>query len=469
MAFVRSLLAAGWVVGALGCRQILGFEDPVVGDASQPSDDDGWRSGTRLKLTWHDYDGAREYTGLYDSVLETSCDALPWVDGKHYCLPTVGGISFADADCTQPIGVWLAGSCDRPPPPYFAKLETVACSTAAPRSGLFRRGAETTRPAMLYQLTSGRCTGNTAPPNLDYYALEEELGPDALVEMTPATVEMGRLQRNDFVGADGSRMPDETYDTTLDSACTIDADNRCAPRVGSSGAFADNQCTQSLAAAATECPAPRYGMRERRPGCADPGLEYYTVGSTVQSSTLWQLNTGTCTSFAPSAGFNYYQLATQVTPASLARNVDDAPGTQIRALHYTDGMASLRGRMFDTTHNIECSGNASVSRCLPTASATVLTYFTDPDCLVPRDFASVYSGPSACGNPRVPMFAIKNVTRSACMQSYEVYRIGNRYSSQVYAMNTACTAATIQNGMLFELGAQEPLTSFAPYIEVIEP
>lgn len=462
-----------------GCRQILGFDDPVAADAEPgPTDDDGWRSGTRLRLMWNDYAGAREYTGLYDTALDAACTPMSWTDGKRYCLPSVAGsIVFSEATCTQVMGLWLAGSgtCPRPPPPYFQKIALTTCGTDVPRSMLRRAGALLDpQPTSYYYVDAdGNCASGNALASYDFYALGDDLTPADLVELTEEDVAMGRLVRRDHVGADGARMPASIYDSTLETTCTVDATNRCAPVVTTTGAYLDGACSQALAAGPSACPAPRYGARARRPNCPDPGLDYFTVGTKTSNTTLYHYGYGTsastCMSFDASADYDYFALDQQVSPVTLARTVDDAPGDQVHVVHVTDGMARLRGGMQDVTNNLPCAGSTSTMRCTPSLPS-VSTYYTDAACTVIKKVALVYSGNDTCGQPQLPPFVLEATTQTGqCTSTYAMYRLGARFTGTLYAKSVdACTAASFTGSQRYEVGVAVPLETLAPFTPMID-
>jgi hypothetical protein len=327
------------------------------------------------------------------------------------------------------------------------------------------------QPAAYYYVDGdGSCASGTALGSYDFYALGDELTPADLVELTEEDVAMGRLVRRDYAGADGSRRPASIYDGMLETSCTVDATNRCAPAVNAAGAYLDAGCSQALAAGPSACPAPRYGARARRPNCPDPGLDYFTLGAKTSNPTLYRLDsTSTCTSFDATPDSDYFALDQQVSPVTLARTVDDAPGDQVRVVHFTDGMARLRGGMQDVTNNLPCVGSTSTMRCTPSLPSAS-TYYTDAACTVTKQVALVYSGNDTCGQPQLPPFVLEATTPTGqCTSTYAMYRLGARFTGALYAKSgDACTAASSTGSQRYEVGAAVPLDTLAPFTPMID-
>jgi hypothetical protein len=118
------------------------------------------QSGTRLKVQYYaGSDGSQQVAGMFDSQLNVQCFFSKASDGKTRCLPgpdpnTVTIYTegyFADASCTQPLGV-SAGQC-APAPNVISVTVATNCP---PTTTTYQAGAQFTGP--LYITSSSTCT-----------------------------------------------------------------------------------------------------------------------------------------------------------------------------------------------------------------------------------------------------------------------------------------------------------------------
>jgi hypothetical protein len=80
----RRAILALVLIGLAGCKQLLGFDDPTVAPDAEPMADDGYLSGTRLKMRWNDYSGTRQFVNVYDAEHDEVCQPTLWSDGATY-------------------------------------------------------------------------------------------------------------------------------------------------------------------------------------------------------------------------------------------------------------------------------------------------------------------------------------------------------------------------------------------------
>lgn len=134
-----------------------------------------------------------------------------------------------------------------------------------------------------------------------------------------------RIKARYFVGADGSRIPRDTYDEQLDVPCSFvyvatDGKNRCLPlATGAPVGFADAACTMPIDYwASTSCGndyalAPTVG--ETPDGCAETRFAVHQRGAAVPVGTPKYSNaSGSCVGFGVTIEGHYY--ASVVPPAS---------------------------------------------------------------------------------------------------------------------------------------------------------
>ncbi len=467
----RRAILALVLVGLGGCKQLLGFDDPTIAPDAEPAADDGYLSGTRLKLKWNDYSGTRQFVSVYDADFDETCQPTVWSDGATYCMPRTGGVSYTDAACTQPIGAKFHQNPCIPQPRFFAAIEALACNEVR-RTKLFRSAGLQASVPFYTRNASGGCDGPNPGTSFDEFRLTAEVPTTDLVDLTPTTEAMGRLARRGFHGSDGSRLPFDVYDTTLDTPCALSTSGTCAPTGASPLGFEDASCNLAVAARLTGCPTPKYGARARRPGCPDQTLDFFALGPELDTSSLYQRDSSNvCVGSAQSPGYMYFGQGMAVLPATLARTVDTAPGRQIQRVYFTDAMAKLRTAMlFDTLHGTDCFTVGG--RCLP-SDASAQTYYTSILCNTAVDVAIVFSGPPACGLPPAPRYAIKSTAgANACEATYEVFPVGAPHPGMVFARSAdglMCSPLSIQGSVVYDLGKPIDASEFATSTVITDP
>lgn len=457
------------LVGLGGCRQLLGFDDPTVAPDAEPATDDGYLSGTRLKIKWNDYGGTRQFTSVYDAELDEVCQPTAWADDKTYCMPRTGIVGYTDAACSQPIGAHSKfGTCTLPVH-YFSTSEARACNDTR-RTRLFHGDASIPSVPFYTKNASGGCDGPIPGTNYEQFVLSPELPTTDLVDLTPTAVTMGRLEQRGFRGSDGSRLPAAIFDTVRDTTCTLSSTGSCAPTGVFPSGFADASCTEAIGRRLTGCPVPKYGARALDSGCPSPKLEYFTLGSELAQSTLYQGTTSMCTAYTRSPAYSYFAKGPVVDAAMLVRAVDAQPGRQIQRVYFTDGTAKLRSSLlFDTLHGVDCATIGG--RCLP-SDASLQTYFTTSECLAAVDVAVVYSGPLGCPLPATPHYALKNTASGdPCAPTYDVYNVGAQHVGALFSQNggTGCTPAAFPNSTVYDVGDRVPPGEFATATALTDP
>jgi hypothetical protein len=159
---------------------------------------DTTQSGSRLKAKYYvGSDGSKQFLGWHDSMLNVDCSFLLASDATTRCIPAAPpgvGIAtqnfFADAACTQPLGV-TDGACA--PTPAFITMTTtdLACSTTTKKYAAGPRFTGT-----LYQGTPAACTQVSATQTMSYatvpfiwYSLGAEIQPPDPSQYVAATVQ----------------------------------------------------------------------------------------------------------------------------------------------------------------------------------------------------------------------------------------------------------------------------------------
>jgi hypothetical protein len=425
-----------------GCRQVFGIDPPtgtLTDDAGLPPADNGFRSGTRLKLMWNDYSGVREYTGLFDSELASQCTPQTWSDGDTYCTPIAGIARYLDAACTTPVGDLVPVGCAPIQESFFAVTDAMGCGS---NHTYHLYQVEPTdqplsyTPTTIYKRVNGACT---AFPNSDAFVmLTKEIIPSSdLVQQTLDNLAGARLVQQVYDGADGSEIRGPIYDTMLGVTCTPTSDNggECAPATDNS--YADTSCTTAVAFGVQGCLQPKYGAQPLHPNCAVPDETYHQTGAVATGLTPYDYSSGSCQA-DPTHGIEYYELAATVTTVPLATRLEPPPvaGAQIVRAYNNDGTSDVGPLgLYDTVHHIACKTIGG--ECLPSATGE-FGYFSDTACTQPLS-GGVYpltTEPTGCASPPVPTFFTATSPRSACpwdpSAKYRVFEITSPITVQAY-------------------------------------
>ena len=434
---------------APGCRQVFGLDPPTgtIADAAPPDAlplaDDGYRSGSRLKLMWNDYAGTREYTGIYDSTLATECQSLQWSDGNTYCTPTTSTfVAYLDAACTMPVAQVrvFSGNC-QPPAPQYAEERDVACSVSTVQR--FFRVGDALAAQPFYEISSGVCTGPVTNPNYVLHALPSQISTADLVQQTPMALPGGRLVQQVLAGADGSEVRSTVRDTMLDVACTPNTtDGVCAPASDDSQFF-DASCQMSLASGVVGCPSPEYAAQPQHPGCAMPGNHYYSVGAASLSPTFYQLQyDGTCMSFPRVSGDNYFGLGAEVSTVPVTMRLGSGSGPIVRS-YLNDGTSDVGPLgLYDTVHHTPCY--TAGGQCLPSGGYVLTGYYANATCTMAEDLGTLTVGPAGCSVPPTPPYLVKAVTPvGACTAMYSVETDGATTTDDLH---DGCELHRIESG-----------------------
>jgi hypothetical protein len=149
---------------------------------------DGFRSGTRLKLRFHEgEDGSRQFIDFFDTKYQTNCtvgESQKTIEGKTRCLPLrVGTMYFSDAQCKSPV-VYTVNKAQVQPK---IGVMIVYGASFAYQEHYSLQGL-VNPPATGYTLSpiGGQCSNSqsTIPAGDNYYAVGTPLAPTEFVEMT---------------------------------------------------------------------------------------------------------------------------------------------------------------------------------------------------------------------------------------------------------------------------------------------
>jgi hypothetical protein len=180
-----------WLALALvGCESATVPDDAGVDAGIEPSCVPDLtpepRSGARLKLTWFVYeDGTRQWNAdaaFFDAARRETCKPQKWADGNVYCTPPEWmSLQYADADCSQPVGV-DTGLSDRPA--AYAADYTMQCGELL-LTRLFEVGPAT-GAGQFYSKHGETCSPGQA--GFPLHAVGGEVTPRDLVKLTTRSI-----------------------------------------------------------------------------------------------------------------------------------------------------------------------------------------------------------------------------------------------------------------------------------------
>jgi len=370
-------------------------------------------SGSRLKLYWYDYDGAREVASragfyqdgsgranrFYDLERAEDCTTIEWLDGTIRCTPGIGPTEpfdvltyattvYADAGCAQLIG---RGA---PQADYFLHGEWKA-NRFYP-SLVIHRGRAIPGPAGgYYERRDGECVGpveNDEPT----YELASSISGSELVEVErrelAATTRIGHLAD---LSDDGMLLRDAFHDHELDTDCYLltvhGLSTVCAPDAAAciDDLFLDADCTRPGASSAEDV---RFAYSETS-NC----VSYFRRGDLVTTPVYHQV-AGACVETTPPAGETVFEIGPPVTLAEV--DLVPAPSlNRLTDLHAQGSSDDPAVALFDTDATTICGYDDFFhrpdGRCLPAPWGADDAY-GDPNCVQPIQISQVPAG--TCDN-----------------------------------------------------------------------
>lgn len=431
------------------------------------------QSGTRLKLRWYDFAGARGQPQIHDALRAETCDVARWTTGER-CTPSHFVVEdFADAECSVPVLVSSLPAGLRPP--YMA-IGTRTCSDTV-IARLDRVGAATGATQIFRRDPGGTCTvRNIAQP---VYGSAGEVAATELVPLTRAiSSDAARIGRQFLRSEDGLRIERYAIDRELADECNFEADRTGAKPTGS-------RCMPRSAALSqydfdsASCLAPAF---QHDPSCAVPRfVEHYPLvpgRCVVEPTRLHRTGGPIANAFggdpaacvAKPAQPNLFGSAGELAVAAATRA--PAGTTRIRPIVNTIGGAAFHSGAFrDADLDADCAARtvAGVVRCMPfSAGGSIATtfYFSNDTCTNQLVLLDVVRGPATCASPAVSPYTANVAADGSGAIGYQV---GAKYTGPLFIKSMGgCIAYTAPERDLYPL-APVPLTTFASGTVVIDP
>lgn len=336
----------------------------ACGDSEPPIPPDTAQSGTRLKVTWLEFDdGTRTWTtDIFDSALGLPCTPLDWTDGALRCTPPAARVYFADAGCTQPMLL------DREAERAIEYLEE--CGVRRP-STMYRPSAEPVTVSVLFQRDSeDSCSPVPGTPMTGVTGVRAVEEPPDLVELTRRYQGGGRLRIETLASSDGFLLPIQPYDSELGVAC-INFDNivlntngmadmtsvPCVLPAAEADFFVDITCeTPGLWSSedAACAPPPIAAVdTERQGACRD----YVAIDDEPAQLAFNRLGDSCYETQPPLPETLIYGATGPIEPMTFARATGTAPTVgRLQLIYIGDGTTRIRERaiFYDTELDTEC-------------------------------------------------------------------------------------------------------------------
>lgn len=448
--YLRLMIVAFAV--ATGCGRVTTTPSDSGTDGSFGA---GQRSGTRLKLEYVEFDGARQVFGVRDSARQENCYFVQWSDGNHYCTPSGGNqIVFSDDKCTTKIGVGSSDPCFQPK--YFVE-NSADCNNVVTYSRLYPAGEKRSLDRY-FTMNGSVCTEHPASGNV-FHALGPEIGVGELVRGTIGAPEgPGRVKARFATSPDGLRIAVlPQFDSLLGADCILGEDGKCWPlAVVQAPYYKDSTCTNAAAQIENKCV--KKVVRD------SDSCTFRSLGAQIQTTSAYSDSTGTCRQVPLIPNFSLFDVGSQVTLATMVRRPDDR-GRRIRPIRFTELDIADRIQMYDTERKAECYPGILAddsAYCFPSGESISRQYFTDRDCTMPVEVVAVAATTSGCDSTLVPPFAIKSAfDPKSCTWSNESRPVGARHTGQLYDKTTGICAASSPLSRYYDVGPPIPLSELA--------
>ena len=418
-------MRAGWLVVL-----VVGCGDNVVVSPDRA------QSGSRLKITWYDFDGGLSVPAagdeVWDSELGFDCVPTRFMNGGTYCAPpSPGSAGFSDPACTKPI--------NRDPNQPFVVETAWSCGNWVPTK-LFRAGAKIQAAGAWDFNSVGECI-----PVADA-GMFTEVGPeiplDSLVELRTARVGKDRLVAEVLRGNDGFSFPESIYDQELSSACYISGLDNVANAVCDPGSavaiddktFTDAACKSVGAWTPSGCPselAPTVAWKSDSK-CGT----YYRLGSATKAFA----KSGTACIATDMPTEELHTIGERIDLVDMTRGPDASVPRRVQPIYIDHGSLHFRDpfNLYDTQLETECvilTLPDGSDACVPYGYTFAHDYFLDAACTSSIKLIDSFEDPF-CGKPRAPFGFVRS--------NKNVYRLGPVFTDPLYETSgTTCARVTM--------------------------
>ena len=403
-------------------------------------------SGTRLRATYiTSAEGARQFTGWFDTERKEACQFQVAEDQKLRCLPTAGLAIFtgvySDAKCT----VQLASTDP-------TRTCEVGTTVSQDTYGNDQCGQRPKRQILalakfegpVYRPGASGCTATPRTAGAVYFAMGASIPAASFVEGTETLEPGAELVAKHIVASDGAREHRGWKLKGLYEDCAFevmgDGETRCLPN-GAPGQelFSDSSCGLVAGAAVINdyggnggpcsVPTPSVWLRRNEAkGACEPVSAIFSVGYTVTSGKLYQKNTYDDRCQERDSNYSSYgrvvHLGDDLTP-TLPRTarISASGGRLVAALVATPGSRQLVPGWHDTVLRADCVFSIAAdgkTRCLPVGARAAILY-KDTACKGTERVAALES--PAC-TADTTAFALEPSAAGTCPSTTRVYSLG---------------------------------------------
>lgn len=374
------------------------------GDNLTPVDAFQAHSGTRIALRIFQYaDGTQQWDGglFFDRERQERCTVQRWSDGNTYCTPPAVPTVYSGANCIDgELGRWLS---TQPAPTHFFRELTLIGGEVITR--MFLRIGEVAPPETTYEITNGQCVESSSA-GWTYFSLGEELPNTRFVRVRHQSAEgESRLGLDAYTTDDGLYVPIESgglptlRDRTLDNECKVvaapnAATTRCEPAYAGEAEFSrDTACaTNDILVVEATTTVPEVIVRDDE-GCR----EFARRGPEIEHVPLFfPFGPSSCIAVNPPPDAHLFEVGPAFEVAQLGRVREAVPGRRLqRVIAGDETTRVVDSLLYDSELDVDCVRTqiGDTLRCLPANTfASVLPYFSDPDCLEEIEISLVERG-----------------------------------------------------------------------------
>lgn len=435
------------------------------GTDAPPDPNDGMVSGTRLKLQWLDFGGAKSPSGIFDTQLATPCYFTKMTDGVQRCVPnTAAGLAYSNAGCTQKMAlVYHPAMCTVPPTPaYVRESEDSPCASTV--AHVYRTGTQLATTQFWQKSSDGSCQGPYMQTQYDYFAIGAEV---PLTELATGTLtaapSTGRLVGSFLESPDGLRIPNMVHDTQLDVDCYLQqtpgdgAAGRCFPTdVTYGGYYKDDVCSEHVAERQSTCPMPTVAVSSGQcPG--DPQTFFKVAGALTPPPASIYYQSDTCVGIGVNSTSTYYDLSPPIELAASTRERGTSGGRlDVIRLKTPDGFTMRDYPLYDNQLGAECYPQQDQDghvTCVPFGGNGQALY-ADAACTTDAPVALVYRGRDTCAPPARPKYAVRYTNPTECTSAIETRLLGTPHTGAVYTKQSdgSCTLLDTSNQSVYDVG-----------------
>ncbi|HEY4243804.1 MAG TPA: hypothetical protein VGM88_28520 [Kofleriaceae bacterium] len=442
----------------------------------------GYKSGTRLKYEWYEFNGVKLPYAIYDSQLQFLCQTVATDDTQTavICVPQSSAqVVYSDASCTTRVAMTPTNtSCPQTAPGYGIDENYDGCTEIVTGVYPVSNTTPTSLASYYTKNTNGTCGLAQDGSEYTFYPLGSATDLASYAKITlPTQAHSGnRLTQELATSPDGFTLPSGFYDSTLMTTCNLNAPwntadhAQCTPQPQAYDDYYSNSvCTSHVAEYSSSCPgatAPKYAYYyDETQTCPYRDEEFDSItGQGVAASTAYYESGGQCYQTSLGSGSTLYPTDGAVVGVANVPRAPDSTGHTVEQVHMTDGANKyLDFTMYDTTHHTYCYPQVIAdgsTHCLNQQYQTQ-QFYTDAACSASADFVLVYAVPQGCTEVDPPTYAIKYTNQQSCTgNSIEIHQVTQIFSGTLYQNFGTCQPQSFSGNVVYQVGSTLPISEF---------